>query len=131
MLVYKDKGPHDRPGGTFDFKGVSKASELKEALDNGYFLTMEGVQKGKDPDSVWRTPELETLEDDLTPPEEREPEEKEPELPEEESDATEKREEPEGNPTEHQNGDEVREIPEAGSGDSLVESGEKPEEEKE
>ena len=112
MLIYKDKGPHSRPGGTFDFKGVSKSSELKEALENGYFLTMTGVEKGKDPDSAWRNPELETLEDDLTPPEEREPE-----------DASEERTESESDPAKHQDGDGGGETTETSGSDSTDESG--------
>lgn len=65
MLIYKDNGPHARKGGTFDFKGVSKASELKEALADGYFLTMEGVETGSDPESAWKSVDIENLIDDI------------------------------------------------------------------
>jgi hypothetical protein len=48
MLVYKDDGPHQRPGGTYDFKNVLE-EELESALEQGFFKTMEGVITGKDP----------------------------------------------------------------------------------
>lgn len=39
-LVYKDGGPHQRPGGTFDYKRVVNESELAAALADGWFSTL-------------------------------------------------------------------------------------------
>jgi len=61
MLLYKDGGPHARRGGTFEFKGVQTLEEVKELLSKGYFLTMEGVETGEDPEEAFSTPEFEDL----------------------------------------------------------------------
>ena len=39
-LVYKDGGPHQRPGGTFDYKRIVNEDQLAAALANGWFLTL-------------------------------------------------------------------------------------------
>ena len=39
-LVYKDGGPHQRPGGTFDYKRIVNESELAAALADGWFPTL-------------------------------------------------------------------------------------------
>lgn len=45
-IVYRCPGPHQRPGGTFDFVGIETDEDLKEALLDGWFLTMdEAVNK--------------------------------------------------------------------------------------
>jgi hypothetical protein len=36
MLVYKDGGPHQRKGGTFDYKPVRDEQQLDAALDQGW-----------------------------------------------------------------------------------------------
>lgn len=39
-LVYKDGGPHQRPGGTFDYKRIVSEDQLAAALADGWFLTL-------------------------------------------------------------------------------------------
>jgi len=39
-LVYRNKGPYQRPGGTFDHKLVSTEAEQADALDSGWFDTL-------------------------------------------------------------------------------------------
>ena len=39
-LVYKDGGPHQRPGGTFDYKRIVNEDQLAAALADGWFLTL-------------------------------------------------------------------------------------------
>ena len=39
-LVYKDGGPHQRPGGTFDYKRIVNDDQLAAALADGWFLTL-------------------------------------------------------------------------------------------
>ena len=39
-LVYKDGGPHQRPGGTFDYKRIVNEGQLAAALADGWFLTL-------------------------------------------------------------------------------------------
>lgn len=39
-LVYKDGGPHQRPGGTFDYKRIVNEDQLTDALADGWFLTL-------------------------------------------------------------------------------------------
>ena len=38
-IVYKDKGPHQRPGGTFSYKSVSE-DQLEQALKDGWCKTL-------------------------------------------------------------------------------------------
>ena len=61
-LVYKDGGPHQRPGGTFDYKRIVNEDQLAAALANGWFLTLvEATQPAAiDPSEV--------LPDDDAPP---------------------------------------------------------------
>jgi hypothetical protein len=42
-LVYKDKGPHQRPGGTYDYKAVNDADQFAAALAGGWFATLAEV----------------------------------------------------------------------------------------
>lgn len=46
-IVYKTPGPHQRPGGTFDCKGVSSKAEHAEALKAGWFDTLPEAIEGK------------------------------------------------------------------------------------
>lgn len=46
-IVYKDKGPHQRPGGTFDYKPVRDQEELDSAIADGWKLTMLEVMSGE------------------------------------------------------------------------------------
>ena len=39
-LVYKNGGPHQRPGGTFDYKRIINEGQLAAALADGWFLTL-------------------------------------------------------------------------------------------
>ena len=39
-LVYKNGGPHQRPGGTFDYKRIVNDDQLAAALADGWFLTL-------------------------------------------------------------------------------------------
>lgn len=38
-IVYKDKGPYQRPGGTFDYKGVSTKEQFDAALSAGWLAS--------------------------------------------------------------------------------------------
>lgn len=40
-LVYKDKGPHQRMGGTFDYVSVGDEAQLQTRLSEGWALTMD------------------------------------------------------------------------------------------
>lgn len=42
-LVYKDKGPHHRPGGTYDYKAVNNADQFSDALAGGWFAALTEV----------------------------------------------------------------------------------------
>ena len=55
FLVYKDKGRHQRPGGTFDFIEVKNAEDLSEKLANGWFETLAEVIDGAKPKSFAAT----------------------------------------------------------------------------
>lgn len=46
-LVFKDKGPHQRPGGTYDYKGVADQAALETLLQSGWFLTLTEAIAGK------------------------------------------------------------------------------------
>ena len=44
-LVYRDKGPHQRPGGSYSSTGASNPDHLEELLDDGWFLSLpEAIQ---------------------------------------------------------------------------------------
>ena len=38
-IVYKDKGPHSRPGGTFSYKGVTTQEQFDEAIAEGWLAS--------------------------------------------------------------------------------------------
>lgn len=38
-IVYKDKGPYQRPGGTFDYKGISTQEQFDAALTDGWLAS--------------------------------------------------------------------------------------------
>lgn len=40
-LVYKDKGKHQRKGGTYDFTGVNNTEELEQKISEGWFYNLE------------------------------------------------------------------------------------------
>ncbi len=62
-LVYRDKGPHQRPGGTFNCAGANDSEHLQELFAQGWFLTLREAIAGKhDADE-----EPETHEDDAPP----------------------------------------------------------------
>lgn len=46
-LVYKDKGPHQRAGGTYDHKLVEDGAEFDAALADGWFPTLPEAIEGK------------------------------------------------------------------------------------
>ncbi len=46
-LVYKDKGPHQRAGGTYDHKLVETDQEFDAALADGWFPTLPEAIEGK------------------------------------------------------------------------------------
>lgn len=45
-IVYRCPGPHQRPGGTYAFRGVSSEAELAQALIEGWFETMPEAING-------------------------------------------------------------------------------------
>jgi hypothetical protein len=69
-IVYKDKGPHARKGGTYDFKGVATAAELQPLLMAGWQLTLPEATGEVPPAAADLTRlkgELEVLGDDEPP----------------------------------------------------------------
>jgi len=46
-LVYKCPGNHQRPGGTFAYKGVEDAVQHEGALADGWFATLPEAIEGK------------------------------------------------------------------------------------
>lgn len=40
-MVYKASGPHQRLGGTFDYKGVSTKEEFDAAISAGWYATLD------------------------------------------------------------------------------------------
>lgn len=46
-LVYKDKGPHQRAGGSYDHKLVEDEAEFDAALADGWFPTLPEAIEGK------------------------------------------------------------------------------------
>lgn len=46
-IVYRCPGPHQRPGGTYAYKGVSSEAEEAEALKDGWFRSMPEAIEGK------------------------------------------------------------------------------------
>jgi len=46
-LVYKCPGSHQRPGGTYSYKGVQDADEHASALADGWFATLPEAIEGK------------------------------------------------------------------------------------
>lgn len=47
-LVYKDKGPYQRMGGTYDFRLVRDKSEYDDALASGWRATLSEIVEGKE-----------------------------------------------------------------------------------
>lgn len=46
-IVYRCPGPHQRPGGTFDYKGVTSKTEEAELLQAGWFETLPEAINGR------------------------------------------------------------------------------------
>jgi len=46
-LVYKCPGNHQRPGGTYAYKGVEDAAQHEDALAGGWFATLPEAIEGK------------------------------------------------------------------------------------
>lgn len=46
-IVYRCPGVHQRPGGTFDFKGVESEADQAELLKAGWFETLPEAIAGK------------------------------------------------------------------------------------
>lgn len=42
-IVYKDKGPYQRPGGTFDYKGVSTQEQFDSAISDGWLASYADI----------------------------------------------------------------------------------------
>lgn len=40
-IVYKASGPHQRLGGTFDYKGVNTQEEFDAAIETGWYATLD------------------------------------------------------------------------------------------
>lgn len=62
-LVYKDKGPHQRAGGTYDYKLVTSGQELDDAFKDGWYASLPEAIDGKT-----TLPEIEAPEEDNAPP---------------------------------------------------------------
>lgn len=46
-IVYKDVGPHLRPGGTFDYAPARTLEEFNNRLEHGWFRTLSEAIEGK------------------------------------------------------------------------------------
>lgn len=46
-LVYKCPGHHSMPKGSYDYLAIVDEDQLKEALKNGWFLTLDEAKEGK------------------------------------------------------------------------------------
>lgn len=46
-LVYKNNGPHQRAGGTYDHKSVEDEAEFDASLTNGWFPSLPEAIEGK------------------------------------------------------------------------------------
>ena len=55
-LVYKAKGKHIRPYGTYDYVGVNNAEELAEKLSEGWFESLEAAIEALKPKKFAETP---------------------------------------------------------------------------
>lgn len=55
-LVYKCPGNHQRPGGTYSFKGVKDEEQHAAALADGWFSTLPEAIEGKAPAAPSPTP---------------------------------------------------------------------------
>lgn len=42
-IVYKDVGPYQRQGGTFNYKGVNTQEQFDEALSNGWLASYADI----------------------------------------------------------------------------------------
>lgn len=71
-LVYRDKGPHQRPGGTFNCMGASDGDHLQELFTQGWFLSLrEAIASKHDADVAPEEPKsiaTEEQHDDNAPP---------------------------------------------------------------
>ncbi|CAB4139672.1 hypothetical protein UFOVP352_4 [uncultured Caudovirales phage] len=66
-ILYKDEGPHQRKGGTFNYIGVTNQKDCDELLRDGWFATLEeaiSVKKDK-PKTLLSREELEKKAVDL------------------------------------------------------------------
>ena len=71
-IVYRCPGPHQRPGGTYDFRGVTSQEEEAELLSQGWFGTV--------PEAIAGKASLVELPPDVSPPTREELEQKAKEL---------------------------------------------------
>lgn len=67
-LVYKAKGKHIRPHGTYDFLGVNNAEELAQKLSEGWFESLEAAINRPNSTTSNEKPALEPIVDDNSPP---------------------------------------------------------------
>lgn len=58
-LVYKNNGPHQRAGGTYDYKAIADQEDLDEALSDGWYKTL--------PDAIGTKPVVKTPESTAAP----------------------------------------------------------------
>lgn len=62
MIVYRDKGQHQRKGGTFSYLQVHTEQQLSAALADGWFRSVEEAIEGKR-----RDPAPQELQDNSAP----------------------------------------------------------------
>lgn len=67
-LVYKAKGKHIRPHGTYDFVGVNNAEELAQKLSEGWFESLEAAINPPKLTVSNEKPAIEPVVDDNSPP---------------------------------------------------------------
>ena len=59
-LVFQDKGPHQRAGGTYSYLSVEDESDFNAAIANGWFATLpEAIESQKISDAQPTRAELE------------------------------------------------------------------------
>jgi hypothetical protein len=79
-LVYKDGGPHQRKGGTFDYRPVHNESEFDAALDQGWHESVLAAIEPPQPAPVPQVPQAPQSTDNTRKPTREELEQKATEL---------------------------------------------------
>lgn len=79
-LAYKCPGTHHCPGGTYDYRQVSNENELRAAIEQGWYPTLQWACQGGEIKASDVLGDIEPETDATTPPTREEMEEKAKEL---------------------------------------------------